>query len=129
MRAVRIWAGLVGPPLAWILQMTSSESMESYACYPHDAPLAAPLFTHLPAMVIVVDLLCLLVGLGCSWITLGEWRNTAGVGGPDAAHSIEGGGTRRGFLVMLSALSCFVFVVAILFTSFAILLVNPCKPW
>jgi hypothetical protein len=129
MRALRIWAGLVGPPLAWVIQMALSESMASYACYPHDAPLAAPLFAHLPALVIGVDLVCLLIGLSCSWITLGEWRNTGQAGGQDGARVIEVGETRQRFLVMLSALSCSVFVVAILFTSFAILLVNPCKPW
>jgi hypothetical protein len=129
MRTVRIWAGLIGPPLAWIIQMMSSEGMASHACYPHDAPLAAPLFAHLSAMVIVVDILSLLMGLGCSWITLGEWRNTAKSPGSDGAHSIEGGRTRRGFLVMLSALSCFIFVISILFTSFAVLLVEPCKSW
>ena len=109
--------------------MALSESMASYACYPHDAPLAAPLFTHLPAMVIGVDLVCLLIGLGCSWITVGEWRTIIRAGGQDGARVVEVGETRQRFLVMLSALSCFAFVVAILFTSFAILLVNPCKPW
>ncbi len=129
MRAVRIWAGLAGPPLAWIIQMMSSESMTSYACYPHDAPLAAPLFTHLPAIVAVVDLVSLLIALGCSWITLGEWRTTIKAPGQNGTRVIEVGETRQGFLIMLSALSCLAFVLAILFTSFAILLVSPCKPW
>ncbi|MDE2366733.1 MAG: hypothetical protein KGM95_07360, partial [Betaproteobacteria bacterium] len=42
--AARTLVGLFGAPAAWVIQVSLSEPLAAYACYPHQAPLSAPLW-------------------------------------------------------------------------------------
>ena len=128
-KTLRRWTGLVGAPLAWLAQVMLSETLSSYACYPHRLPLTAPLWSHVPLIVGAIDVVCLVTGLVCSGITWAEWRDTRRQAGPQGDKVIEQGESRDGFLVMLSAMSSLFFVIAMLFTSLAILFVSPCRGW
>jgi hypothetical protein len=126
-RALRVWIGLAGAPVVWIAQMSLSFSTVSHACYPHNAPLPQPLWPHVPGLIMVLNLFCLLAGLACSWVAVNEWRESQQQG--TSERVIESGESRGGFLVMLSAISSLIFVISIVFTSLAIFLVAPCGPW
>lgn len=126
----RTLVGLLGAPAAWVAQMALSHPIAAYACYPHQIPLSAPLWPELPAILATISLVCLAGGLFSGYVAWGSWR---GLGRPlgDGAnkHVIDTDEGQTRFLVMLGVMSSFVFIVAILFNTFAILLVRPCSAW
>lgn len=120
MNTILIWVGLFGAPVAWIAQVFLSEPLAAYACYPHQAPLPAPVWERLPVMLITIGIACLSVALLSGLVAWISWRQS------DAKSVGEG---RNRFLVKLSAMSSFIFTVAIIFNICAILLVPPCSSW
>ncbi|HKX53048.1 MAG TPA: hypothetical protein VJM47_04525 [Nitrosospira sp.] len=127
----RTLVGLFGAPAAWVVQMALSHPLAAYACYPHQIPLPAPLWPALPAILAIISLVCLAGGIFSGYVAWDSWR---GLGRPleDGAnkkHVIEADEGQTRFLVMLGMMSSFVFIVAVLFNTFAILLVRPCSAW
>lgn len=130
----RTLVALFGAPAAWVMQVSLSEPIAAYACYPHQVPLSAPLWVELPLILAVISLVCLAAGLLSGYMAWTSWRQT-GNGSmvvPEAANEhrsapVDGGQTR--FLTMLGMMSSSLFIVAILFTSCAVFLVPPCSTW
>jgi hypothetical protein len=124
--APRTLLGLFGAPAAWLVQLALSEPLAAYACYPYQAPLSAPIWEGLPALLAAINLTCLGVGLasGCvvwrSWQLLG--RRPAGA----EKTSAEPGEDRSRFLIRLSLMSSFIFIVAAIFNVCAVLWVPLC---
>lgn len=127
----RIWLGIFGAPVAWVIQMSLSEPIAAYACYPHQVPLSAPLWAELPLILAAISLACLAAGLFSGYIALDSWQRTGhsltGALQETQVIDVDEGQTR--FLAMLGMMSSFLFIVAILFTSCAVLLVSPCSAW
>ena len=127
----RIWLGIFGAPVVWVIQMSLIEPIAAYACYPHRVPLSAPLWAELPFMLAIISLVCLAGGLFSGYIALDSWRQTGhslrGALQETQVIEVDEGQTR--FLAMLGIMSSFLFIVAILFTSCAVLLVSPCSAW
>ena len=129
---LRTIVSLFGAPAAWVVQMSLSEPLAAYGCYPHEAPLPAPLWASLPAILVAISLACLTAGLVSGYIAWSSWRRINCrlrllKVAPRGGASLDEGQER--FLAILGQLSSFVFIIAILFTSFAVLLVSPCSPW
>jgi len=125
---LRTIVSLFGAPAAWVAQMSLSEPLAAYGCYPHEAPLPTPLWASLPAILITISLACLAAGLVSGYIARGLWKQ-ASTGHAIAAGSGSFDGGQGRFLGILGLLSSFVFIIAILFTSCAVILVSPCSPW
>lgn len=127
----RILLGLFGAPAAWIAQMSLSEPIAAYACYPYQVPLSAPLWVDLPAILAIISLACLATGLLSGYVAWTSWRRTGHQWGGDGneRHVIEVDGGSSRFLAMVAMMSSFIFIVAIVFTGCAILLVSPCSTW
>lgn len=127
----RILLGLLGAPAAWIAQMSLSEPIAAYACYPYQVPLSAPLWVDLPAILAIISLACLAAGLLSGYVALTSWQQTSHQRGGDRnekhATEVDGGSSR--FLAMVAMMSSFMFIVAIVFTGCAVLLVSPCSTW
>ncbi|MDD5460239.1 MAG: hypothetical protein PHG00_01185 [Methylococcales bacterium] len=125
---IGIWVGLFGAPAAWVAQFSLSEPLVAYACYPYQMPLSAPIWQGLPVMLAVISIACLAVGILSGFIAWTLWRQfgrqPAG-GEPVADTSVS----RNRFLVKLSLMSNFIFITAIIFNIFAVLLVLPCNSW
>ncbi|MGZ8181947.1 MAG: hypothetical protein ACXWT1_08320 [Methylobacter sp.] len=115
-----LWAGLVGAPVAWIAQVFLSEPLAAYACYPHQSPLSAPLWERLPVMLVTIGIACLSIALLSGLVAWTLWRQSD-------VKSV--GEDRSRFLVKLSAMSSFIFTVAIIFNICAVVLVSPCSSW
>ncbi len=115
-----LWVGLFGAPVAWIAQVFLSEPLAAYACYPYQAPLSAPIWERLPAILITIGIACLSVALLSGLVAWTLWRQS---------ERKPVGEDRNRFLVKLSAMSSFIFTVAIIFNICAILLVPPCSSW
>ena len=121
---------LFGAPTAWVAQMSLSEPLAAYGCYPHEAPLPAPLWASLPAILLAISLACLAVGLVSAYIAWNSWRrinNRLALATRSGGRFLDEGQGR--FLAILGQLSSFVFIIAILFTGCAVILVSPCSPW
>lgn len=127
----RIWLGIFGAPLAWIIQMSLSEPIAAYACYPHQVPLAAPLWAELPLILAAISSACLAAGLFSGYIAWGSWQRIGYslAGALKETHIIEVDEGQTRFLAMVGIMSSFLFIVAILFTGCAVLLVSPCSAW
>lgn len=115
-----VWLGLFGAPAAWIAQVFLSEPLAAYACYPYQTPLSAPVWERLPGLLVTIGIACLSVALLSGLVAWTLWRQSE--------RKPVGEDSNR-FLVKLSAMSSFIFTVAIIFNIFAILLVSPCSSW
>ncbi len=126
---LRIGFGLFGAPVAWLAQFSLSEPLAAHACYPYRAPVTAPVWQGLPTILAAISIACLLTALLSSYITWTLWRRTGRKLPEKEGSVIEAGGNRNRWLVKLSAMSNFIFLVAIIFNICAIFLVSPCSSW
>jgi hypothetical protein len=130
---LRTLIALFGAPIAWVIQMSLSEPIAAYACYPHQVPLPAPLWVELPLILAMISLVCLAAGLFSGYIAWAFWRQTDVTGAAVAeTHHGQGavvdGGQNR-FLAVIGLMSSSLFIIAIIFTCCAIFLVPPCSAW
>ncbi len=125
-----IWVGLFGAPLAWITQVSLSEPIAAHACYPYQTPLSKPIWEELPTILVAISMLCLATALLSGFMV---WRSfwlrleTAPTGENNPV--LDSVKNRNLFLLNLSAMSSFLFTVAIVFNICAIWLVSPCSSW
>lgn len=120
--ALRLLAALFGAPAAWIAQLSLSEPLAAYACYPYQAPLPEPAWQGLPITLAAISGACLAAAL-LSGLT--AWRLCRRTRAPLLTEHDD----RGQFLAKLGVLSSFIFTMAVLFTACAVLLVPPCSPW
>jgi len=126
---LRIGVGLFGAPAAWLTQFFLSEPLAAHACYPNQAPLSAPIWEGLPAMLIAINIACLGAALLSGMVAWSSWRQLEDrLAGLDR-RTIEPERNRNRFLINLSLMSSFIFIVAVIFNICAVFLVSPCSPW
>jgi hypothetical protein len=126
---LRIGIGLFGAPVAWLAQFSLSEPLAAHACYPHQAPLSAPVWEGLPVMLAAISIACLAAALLSGFVAWTAWRQYEHKLPGEEGSVNAADGSRDRFLVKLSAMSSFIFLVAILFNICAIFLVSPCSSW
>ncbi|MCK9394315.1 MAG: hypothetical protein M0Q44_01835 [Methylobacter sp.] len=129
MDRVRAGVGLFGAPAAWIMQLFLSEPLAAHACYPYQTPLSAPLWESLPEILLTVSLVCLAVALLSGFVAWNSWRQSEFKPYKQGGDAVNTGGGTDGFLARLSVMSSFIFIVAVIFNSWAVLLVPPCRSW
>ncbi len=120
---MRLWLGLFGAPAAWVAQLLLSEPFAAYACYPYQVPLSAPVFAGLPVILAAISVACLELALLAGFAAWASWRQS------EKSRTVKAGEDRNRFLVKLSVLSSFIFIVAVIFNICAVLLVPPCSSW
>ena len=126
---LRIGVGLFGAPAAWLTQFFLSEPLAAHACYPNQAPLSAPIWEGLPAMLIAISIACLAAALLSGIVAWSSWRQLEDrLAGLDR-RTIEPERNRNRFLINLSLMSSFIFGIAVLFNICAVFLVSPCSSW
>jgi hypothetical protein len=121
--------GLFGTAAAWALQTEIGEALSAQACYAHRAALAAPQWPWLMPVLSVVSLGTLLIGVLGAGVAWGNWRR-ARDWQPDVVH--EASDASRGrtrFLAMAGLMLSLLFLVGLVATGFAVLLVSPCSSW
>jgi hypothetical protein len=131
--SLRLLAGLFGAPLAWLAQMSLSEPLAAQACYPNTTPLNAPqLPVALPSLQVILALItgaALIIGIVSTMLAWSAMRQTHHQSNASAGDTVEHGGGRAGFLATVAVMAGLLFVVAILITGLAVLLVSPCSLW
>jgi hypothetical protein len=120
--ALRLLTAMFGAPAAWIAQLSLSEPLAAQACYPYQMPLPEPVWQGLPATLALISGVCLAMALLSGFMAWTLCRRTR-------APLLEERDDRTQFLAKLSAMSSFIFTMAVLFTACAVLLVSPCSPW
>ncbi|MFP3183984.1 MAG: hypothetical protein RXS25_25040 [Paraburkholderia sp.] len=127
--APQLLIALLVAPLAWLAQVAIAEMMLSERCV-----VGAPLFVvhampWTPLTVALASLLCLLFG---AFGTLMAWRNlwrTARIPWmfPSALRGTRA--ERDWFLARICALSSSMFILGLIATEIAIVVIAPCSPW
>jgi hypothetical protein len=126
---IRIWTGIFGAPIAWLAQFSLSEPFAAHACYPYQTPLAAPIWTELPEILTAINIACFAVALLSGFIAWTSWRQYGRKPLVEKGSIIRASEGRNRFLIKLSLMSSFIFIVATLFNICAVLLVTPCSSW
>lgn len=131
MSSYKTLVALFGAPAAWISQMLLCESLTSYACYPYRTPLPAPLWADLPVILAIICIVSLTFGLISGYAAWNTWQqaNRQSVENNSSGQAFKVDGGQSKFLATLGVMSSSVFIVAILFTSSAVLLVSLCGEW
>ena len=124
---VRTFVSLFGAAGAWLIQMTISEPLAAHACYPNQVALTAPLWSTLPLMLVIINIVCLTAALVSGFVALSTWRRSRWDSRGDGKSATDAGHAQ--FLPIMGVIASQIFVVAILFTSCAVVLVAPCSPW
>jgi hypothetical protein len=121
-----LWFGLVAAPLAWSVQMLASSALVGRDCYPHEIPLATPLWRGLWPVLLGICLVCIAVAISGGVTALRSWQQTRQEH-PDSVHGLltRGEGRTR-FMAMSGVLISLLFLLALLFSSGAVFAVSLC---
>lgn len=115
--------GLAGAPLAWNIALLAGTALSGYQCFPRYLPLALPLWSGTRALLLAMCVVALVIGIAAALVAWRSWRRTREVQ-PGSAHSGEG---RTCFMALCGLLCSGLFLVALLFTLAAIVLVPLCN--
>ena len=121
--------GLLGAAAAWILQTEIGETLAAQACFPHRTALAAPQWSWLMSALDVMSIAALLIGAAGVWVAWQGWRTTCARRPDPAAPVSDTGAGRTRFLAMAGLTLSLLFLVGLLATGLAVLLVSPCSAW
>jgi len=114
---------LLGAPLAWIVQICVCEALAAQACYPAQDPLPHPKLPALHAYIGAMSLVALAVALGGLAAAWRGWRSTGGGKEPDPDRRAAR------FVYRVAVLASPMFVLGLIVTALAAVIVSPCKPW
>jgi hypothetical protein len=116
--------GLVGAPLAWNIELLVGTALSGHQCYPRYLPLAVPLWTGTGAVLLAMSLVALALGVAA---TLVSWRCWMRTRDEKPAGAAFGGNGRTRFLALSGLLTSGLFLVALVFTIAAVVLVPLCS--
>ncbi|MDQ6626941.1 MAG: hypothetical protein M3Z29_00585 [Pseudomonadota bacterium] len=121
-----LWFGLIGAPVAWSLQELINVSLAGHACYPHDMPLAMPLFDHLKGISIGVEAVAFLVCAVAGVVAYSAWRKTRDEKPGDAHQLLGSGDGRTRFMAMAGMLTSGLFAIGTALAAFNLATISPC---
>jgi hypothetical protein len=120
--------GLVGGPLAWIVQFCVNFGLASHACFPHDVSHNRPQagWEHVGSAVLAINLAAMVVALAAVVVAWLDWRATRyeHAGGPD--HLLDVGEGRSRFLGICGVMTGLGSLLAIAVNTVAVFMVPPC---
>jgi hypothetical protein len=125
-RLLALLFGLAAAPLAWNLQVLISSALSGFVCYPHAAPLAAPLFPGSRPIIFAVDLAGILIALIAGFVSWQSWRATSAERPGSFHHLLELGEGRTRFMASAGMLTSLLFLIALSFGLAVSFLVPSC---
>ena len=120
------WFALLAAPHAWALQLLIGSAITGYACYPHDAPLAAPIWDGMRAVLYLVEAACVALCVAGGWVAWRNWRRTRHEKPGSGRRLVEGGDGRTRFMAMSGLMISALFLVAIVFSSVQLIVLGAC---
>lgn len=120
---------LLAAPLAWLAQVAMAEMLLGSQCVAGSPLFVAQTMAWTPLMLVVASLICLTLG---GYGTFIAWRNlwrTARIpwGFPAVLKGTRA--ERDWFMSRVCAMSSTMFMLGLLATDVAMLLIAPCSPW
>jgi hypothetical protein len=123
-----VFAGLLCPPLAWIVQICASEALAAQWCYPANRPLSTPLLGSLEMWIGGVSAMCIALAIAGVIAAWGGWKRTRLQSAKNERAGSSTGLPMR-FLALVGLISSPLFLLGSLLTGMAALIVSPCRPW
>lgn len=120
------WFAIVGPPLAWGTQLVVGASLAGHSCYPHDVPLAHPLWPGVVSVALAVEAVALALCLLAGWAAWRNWRRSRAERPGSGHHLVESGDGRTRFIAMVGMMTSGLFAVATAFAALNLVAVPPC---
>jgi len=118
--------GICAAPLAWNAQILFNAALSGFVCYPHDAPLAAPLLPGSRSLMLAVSVAGIAIAIVAGLISWRSWRRTNEERPGSFHHLLELGEGRTRFMAMVGMLTSALFLIALAFGVSVLLLVPPC---
>lgn len=115
--------GIVGAPLAWNIELLAGAALSGHQCFPRYLPLAVPLWTGTWGFLLATSVVAIVMGIAAGLVAWRSWRRTR----DEKPGSVHGGEGRTRFMAMCGLLSSGLFLVALVFTLAAIVLVPLCS--
>ncbi len=115
--------GVAGAPLAWNIELLVGTAVSGHQCFPRYAPLALPMWGGTWWFLLALSLAAIALGICAALVSWRSWTRTRDEH-PDAAHGGEG---RTRFLALCGLLTSGLFLVVLLFTLAAVLMVPLCS--
>ena len=127
--ALMMLFGLLGAAAAWILQTEIGETLAAQACFPHRVALAAPQWSGLMPALDAMSIVALLIGIAGVLVARRGWHMTRATRPDSAPPGSDPGTGRTRFLAMAGLMLSLLFLVGLVATGLAVLLVSPCSTW
>ncbi len=121
-----IWFGLLGAPTAWSLQELVNVGLAGYACYPHDVPLALPLWPALGSIAAWIEAGAVVVCVAASLVAWASWRKSREEKPGDAHQLLGSGDGRTRFMAMAGIITSVLFLIATALAALGLATVSPC---
>jgi hypothetical protein len=118
--------GIAAAPLAWNLQILFNSALSGFVCYPHAAPLAAPLFPGSRPIMIAVNLAGIVTALIAGLVSWQSWSGTCAERPGSFHHLLDLGEGRTRFMATVGMLTSALFLIALAFGLAVLYLVPPC---
>lgn len=115
--------GIVGAPLAWNIELLAGTALSGHQCFPRYMPLAVPLWTGTWGFLLAMSVVAIVIAIAAGLVAWRSWRRTR----DEKPGSVHGGEGRTRFMAMCGLLCSGLFMVALVFTLAAILLVPLCS--
>jgi hypothetical protein len=120
-----LWFGLFAAPVVWSLQLLLLYPAVAHACFPRDRPLAVPLLSTDP-LVLLVSIVALAVATAAGLIALRSWRSTRAEQHAGEEHLLETGEGRSRFMALGGMLLSGLFLFDIVMNGLPFLMLGPC---
>jgi hypothetical protein len=118
--------GLVGAPVAWSVQIVLGFALSAYACYPRRMSLPEPVLAGLRTELGLVSTVAIVLAALCTLVAYRSWARTRKEQESDGHALLDAGEGRTRFMAMCGLLTSASFLIALIFTSMVLLLVQPC---
>jgi hypothetical protein len=120
--------GLLGAPLAWLLQLDAAYAMASWPCFPkdHRQPLPDAAFAWTAPAMLIAMLAAVAIALAAVLVSWRSYRRTRGEGGGGAQQLLQAGTGRTRFLALWGMLLGAGFAIATLAGAFAVMVLPRC---
>jgi hypothetical protein len=115
--------GIVGAPLAWNVELLAGAALTGHQCFPHYLPRALPMWTGTWGFLLGMSIAAFVLAIAAALVAWRSWRRSSDEK-PGSVHSGEG---RTRFMAMSGLMCSGLFLLALLFTLGAILLVPICS--
>ena len=101
-------------------------SLAGYACYPHDMPLATPLWTNLNAVSLWVEAAAFVICIAALIVAVVSWRRTRDEKPGDAHRLLGSGDGRTRFMAMAGIMTSALFLIGTALAALNLEGVPPC---